>query len=151
MKLGLLTLALLLSTMAAPSRQAGGRGRGAPQPQAATPKQPRRVLVVCKAAGYVHSSIPLTARTIEALGQKTGAWDTVITYDPAVITAGMLRPYDAGVLAGTPGKFLDAPVDAARTTARRQALLDFVRSGKALVGVHAAADTYHGSPDGKGP
>ena len=56
-----------------------------PDTAPATPKQPRRVLVLARAAGFVHSSIPLAARTIEALGQKTGAWTTVITYDPADI------------------------------------------------------------------
>jgi hypothetical protein len=49
------------------------------------PKQPRRVLVLAKAAGFVHSSIPLAARTIEEIGKKTGAWSTTITYDAADI------------------------------------------------------------------
>jgi hypothetical protein len=49
-----------------------------PDSAPAKPKQPRRVLVLARATGFVHSSIPLTARTIEAL--KTGAWNTVITY-----------------------------------------------------------------------
>ncbi len=56
-----------------------------PDAAPAQPKQPRKVLVLAKAAGYVHSSIPLATRTIEALGQKTGAWTTVITYNPADI------------------------------------------------------------------
>jgi hypothetical protein len=54
-----------------------------PDTAPATPKQPRRVLVLGRAAGFVHASIPLTARTIEALGQKTSAWTTVISYDDA--------------------------------------------------------------------
>ena len=36
------------------------------------PRQPRKVLVLGKAAGFVHSSIPLAARTVEELGKKTG-------------------------------------------------------------------------------
>ena len=119
-----------------------------PDAAPAAPKQPRRVLVLAKAAGFVHATIPLTARTIEALGQKTGAWSTVITYDPAAITAANLQQYDAIVLASTTGKFLDDPSDAAATAARRQALLDFVRGGKGLVGIHAATDAYHGNPAG---
>ena len=51
----------------------------------AKPKQPRKVLVLGKAAGFVHSSIPLAGRTIEEMGKKTGAWTTTITYDPADI------------------------------------------------------------------
>ncbi len=39
--------------------------------------------------------------------------------------------------------FLDAPNDTAATEARRKTLLDFVRGGKGLAGIHAAVDTYH--------
>jgi type 1 glutamine amidotransferase len=119
-----------------------------PETAPATPKQPRRVLVLGRAAGFVHASIPLTARTIEALGQKTGAWSTVISYDAADITAASLQQYDAIVLASTTGKFLDDAADAKASESRRKALLDFVRGGKGLVGIHAATDAYHGNPAG---
>ena len=101
------------------------------------------MLVLGKAAGFVHSSIPLAARTIEALGQKTGAWSTTVTYDPAEINEQNLRQYDAIFLASTTGAFLDDPNDPAATAARRKALLDFVRGGKGLAGIHAATDSYH--------
>jgi hypothetical protein len=142
--------------------QGGGRGAAPAQPQVARvtdlmqmmaalpdsapakPKQPRRVLVVARAAGFVHSSIPLAARTIEALGQKTGAWTTVISYDASDVNTNNLKRYDAIFLAGTTGQFLDDPADAAATTARRAALLEFVRGGKGLAAIHAATDSYHG-------
>jgi len=117
-----------------------------PETAPAKPKQPRRVLVLARAEGFVHASIPLAARTIEALGQKTGAWTTVITYNPADITAENLSKYDAVFLASTTGLFLDDPTDAAATAARRKALLEFVRGGKGLAGIHAATDSYHGEP-----
>jgi len=107
------------------------------------PKQPRKVLVLGKAAGFVHSSIPLAARTVEELGKKTGAWSTTITYDPADITAQNLKQYDAVFLDSTTGAFLDDPNDQAATDARRKALLEFVRGGKGLAGIHAATDSYH--------
>jgi uncharacterized protein len=119
-----------------------------PESAPAQPKQARKVLVLAKAAGFVHSSIPLATRTIEALGQKTGAWTTVITYNPADINAENLRQYDAIFLASTTGTFLDDPADAAATAARRAALLDFVRSGKGIAGIHAATDAYHGDLPG---
>ena len=109
----------------------------------ARPRQPRRVLVLARAAGFVHASIPLAAATVEALGSRTGAWSTTITYDAADITADNLRRYDAVFLDSTTGAFLDAKNDAAATTQRRQALLEFVRSGKGLAGIHAATDAYH--------
>lgn len=138
-----------------------GSQRGAAQPQTpdpatvqammaalpdkapAKPLRPRKVLVLAKAAGFVHSSIPLAAKTVEALGTKTGAWATTITYDAADITADNLRQYDAIFLASTTGAFLDDTGNPAVTTVRRQALLDFVHSGKGLAGIHAASDSYH--------
>ena len=52
----------------------------------------------------------------------------------------------------TTGEFLDDPADAAATAARRKALLDFVRGGKGLAGIHAATDGYHrNSAPGAGP
>jgi hypothetical protein len=103
------------------------------------------VLVLGKALGYVHSSIPLAARTIEEMGRKTGAWSTTVTYDPADINQKNLAQYDALFLASTSGPFLDDPEDAAVTAARRQALLDFVRGGKGLAAIHAATVGYYQS------
>jgi len=114
-----------------------------PDKAPAKPRAPRRVLVLGRAAGYVHSSIPLAARTIEEMGKKTGAWSTTITYDAADINEKNLAQYDAIFLASTTGEFLDDPKDAAATAARRKALLDFVRGGKGLAGIHAASDSYH--------
>ena len=114
-----------------------------PDTAPAKPAQPRKVLVLAKAAGFVHSCIPLAAKTVEALGTKTGAWTTTVTYDPAAITAENLKQYDLLFLDNTTGAFLDDPNDAAATAARKKALLEFVRSGKGLAGFHAAGDSYH--------
>jgi type 1 glutamine amidotransferase len=117
----------------------------------AKPRQPRRVLVFAHAAGFVHTSIPLAARTIEEMGRKTGAWTTSVTYDPADVNDANLKQYDAIFLASTTGEFLDEPGDPAATAARRQALLAFVRGGKGLAGIHAASDGYHRNPETASP
>jgi uncharacterized protein len=114
-----------------------------PEKPAAAPQALRRVLVLGRAPGFVHSSIPLSAKMVEYLGDKTGAWMTTITYDAADINADNLKKYDAIFLASTTGEFLDDPKDKTVTAARRQALLDFVKGGKGLAGVHAATDSYH--------
>ena len=121
-----------------------------PEKAPAKPKAPRKVLVLGKAAGFVHSSIPLAAKTVEAMGTKTGAWSTTITYDPADINEQNLKQYDAIFLASTTGAFLDDPNDPAATAARKKALLDFVRNGKGLAGIHAATDSYHEAANGTG-
>src|SRR5690348_5278961 len=88
----------------------------------ATPKQPRKVLVLAKAAGFVHSNIPLAAQTVKEMGEKTGAWSTTITYDPAEITADNLKQYDLIFLDNTTGQFLDDPNNEELTHERRQML-----------------------------
>jgi type 1 glutamine amidotransferase len=125
-----------------------------PRMAPATPKANRRVLVFSRASGFVHSSIPIAARTIEALGtvpvpgepgpgRPTQAWTTVISFDLADITPENLAQYDLVFLNNTTGTFLDDPDDPAGTEARRKALMDFVRSGKGLAAIHSATDSYH--------
>src|SRR5438270_11883447 len=139
----------------------GGFSRGCPQKQFAdpadisammaalpdkpyaTPQRLRYVLVLARAVGWVHTSIPLATKLVEYLGDKTGAWMTTITYDAAGITPENLKQYDAVFLASTTGEFLDDPNDKAATDLRRRALLDVVRGGKGLAGIHAATDSYH--------
>ena len=141
----------------------GGFSRGCPQRQFAnpsdisammaalpdkpfaTPQSLRHVLVLCRAAGWVHTSIPLAAKMVEYLGDKTGAWMTDITYDSAMIAPENLKRYDALFLDSTTGEFLDDPNDKAVSGLRRQALLSFVKGGKGLAGIHAATDSYHTS------
>ncbi|HMF59947.1 MAG TPA: ThuA domain-containing protein [Vicinamibacterales bacterium] len=111
----------------------------------AKPKQPRKILVLGAAQGFVHSSIPLAAKTMEAMGEKTKAWTATVTYDPADINEQNLKQYDAVFLDSTTGCFLDDANDKAATAARRQALMSFVRSGKGIAAIHASTDSYHGT------
>ena len=119
-----------------------------PSAAPARPAKPRKVLVLAATRGFVHSSIPLAAATVEALGNKTKAWTTTVTYNAADITPESLKQYDAVFLDSTTGCFLDEPGDKAATDARRAALLAFVRGGKGLAGVHAATDSYHSNCSG---
>ena len=116
-----------------------------PDKAPAKPQKPQKVLVLARAAGFVHSSIPLAARTVEEMGKKTGAWTATTTYDAADINAQNLKQYDLIFLDSTTGCFLDDPNDKAATDARRAALLEFIRSGKGIAAIHAASDSYHGN------
>ncbi|HEU4939023.1 MAG TPA: ThuA domain-containing protein [Vicinamibacterales bacterium] len=110
--------------------------------------KPHKILVLGHASGFVHSSIPLAAATVDEMGKKLGTWTTVTTYNSADINTENLKQYDLVFLDSTTGCFLDDPTDKAATDARRAALLDFIRSGKGLAGIHAASDSYHGSSCG---
>ncbi len=115
-----------------------------PTTPGAKPLHPRKVLVMghTGAGGFVHASIPLAAKAVEALGNQGGLWTTTVSYDAADINADNLKKYDAIFLDSTTACFLDDP-DPAVTAARRAALLNFVRSGKGIAGIHAASDSYH--------
>jgi type 1 glutamine amidotransferase/mono/diheme cytochrome c family protein/glucose/arabinose dehydrogenase len=127
----------------------------------AKPPHARKILIYGNANGFVHSSIPLGEQAIAALGASTGAWTATISNDPAVFDD--LKDFDAIVLVSTTGRFLlphaDLPNDATpdqrkasdqraihyeqAESQRMQNLLRFVRkSGKGLVGIHAATDAY---------
>ena len=113
-----------------------------PDKAPARPMKPRKVFVFAKANGYAHSNIPLAAFAIKALGDKTGAWSTSVSYKLEDFTSENLAQYDAIVLDNTTGAYLD-DADATATEIRHQALLGFIRGGKGLVLLHAAGDSYH--------
>jgi type 1 glutamine amidotransferase len=115
-----------------------------PKTPGAKPLRPRKVLVMAHtgAGGFVHASIPMAAKTVEALGNQGGLWTTTVSYDPADINTENLKQYDAIFLDSTTACFLD-DADPSVTAARRAAFLKFVRSGKGIVGIHAASDAYH--------
>ncbi len=106
-----------------------------PTTPGAKPMHPRKVLVMAHtgAGGFVHSSIPLAAKAVEALGNQGGLWTTTVSYDAADINADNLKKYDAIFLDSTTACFLDDP-DPSVTAARREAFLNFVRSGKGYRG-----------------
>src|SRR5580700_3256026 len=115
-----------------------------PTTPGAKPMHPRKLLVMAHTGpgGFVHASIPLAAKTVEALGNQGGLWTTTVSYDAADINTNNLKKYDAIFLDSTTACFLDDP-DPSVTAARRAALLNFVRSGKGIAGIHAASDSYH--------
>jgi hypothetical protein len=108
------------------------------------PMHERRLLVMAHtgAGGFVHASIPLAAKAVEALGNQGGLWTTTVSYDAADINTDNLKKYDAIFLDSTTACFLDDP-DPAVTAARRAAFLNFVRGGKGIAALHAATDSYH--------
>src|SRR4051812_3314088 len=118
-----------------------------PDSAPAKPEKPRKVLAFGNASGFVHSSIPLGCTTVQLLGKKTGAYDTVVSFDPAIFTPEKLAEFDAIVLVSTTGNFLDDKSDKDVSEKRRAALLDFVKGGKGVVGIHAACDAFYDWPD----
>jgi type 1 glutamine amidotransferase len=104
----------------------------APATAPARPARPRRILVFSKADGFVHGSIPWGAAAIKILGEKTGAYTATLSDDPAMFDQDQLRLFDAVVMNNNCGNPIADPQ-------RRANLLEFVRRGNGLVGIHCAA------------
>lgn len=125
---------------------------------------PKRVLVVTTTTGFRHSSIPTAEQVIGELAKQSGAFTVEYarlenndakfkgddgkedkTKSHAAIkevlaekmSRAALANYDAIIFANTTG---DLPLP------DRDALLEFVKSGKGFVGLHAATDTFPGFP-----
>jgi type 1 glutamine amidotransferase len=123
---GILVFCTLTSNDAAATRRPDGR---------AAP----RVLYLTHSAGFQHGVLPLSERTLEALGRDSGAFETTISSDPAVISAQNLRGY-AAVIFYTTGEL---PLG----DGQKRALMEFVRGGRGFVGIHSASDTFFKWPE----
>ena len=100
-----------------------------------------------------HKSAPYAAKAMALMGERTGAFAARIEADPAVFRED-LRPFDAIVLANVflEGKLFRSPRDVAakeenRFAQQQKALLDYVRGGGGLVGIHVAAAEAAGWPE----
>ena len=106
--------------------------------QAATPK---KVLVVTVTKGFRHSSIPTAEKILADVGKTSGAFTVDYARNEQEIAEKMtpdaLKQYDGVIFANTTGN-LPLP--------DKQAFIDWIKSGKAFVGMHSASDTFHGFP-----
>jgi len=100
-----------------------------------------KVLVYSGSTGYRHESIPAAVEALKSLGAKAG-YEIVATEDPAVFSAENLAQYKVLVLVSTstdPKK----PDSEWFQGARREALQGFLKAGKGVVALHAAADSHY--------
>jgi type 1 glutamine amidotransferase len=107
----------------------------------AKPAKHRRILVFWRCEGFFHGNgIAAGNLALKLMGEKTGTYETDITADYSAFDAENLAKYDAVVLNNTTHLKLSDEA--------KQNLLDFVRAGKGLVGIHAATDNFYDWPDG---
>jgi type 1 glutamine amidotransferase len=129
----------------------------APETAPAKPAKPRRVLVWGHA--WTHTPNPFAEKAVEILGKKTGAFQAVVSDDPRLLIGDRLPQFDALVLNNIhePEPFLPEDFnkldpekqDAARKLdqAIKQSIIEYVRSGKGLVGIHAATAAFQNWPE----
>ncbi len=111
-----------------------------PEKAPASPVAKRTVLLFKRCRGYRHSSIPVGVKAFEMMGEQTGAFTTEVSDDMAIFSAEKLSRFDAILFISTTK--LDP------TPEQRKALLDFARSGKGIIGIHAATDNFYEWEDG---
>ena len=118
-----------------------------PDTAPAKPKQPRKILIFSKTAGFRHASIPVGIKAITMLGDKTGAYSAYATENEGMFEPAKLKAFDAVVMLNTTGDCLRPKEGTKEEQTKReemlkQSLVAFVADGKGLVGMHAGGDTY---------
>ncbi|MEN8695476.1 MAG: ThuA domain-containing protein [Akkermansiaceae bacterium] len=97
------------------------------------PKKARKVLLFYR-CNYPHSSIATGIATFQKIAAKTSAYSVDITDDPAKFTTANLANYDAVLLNNS------VDWETFMNKNQRGALMEFLKSGKGLIGIHAASD-----------
>jgi uncharacterized protein len=95
----------------------------------AKPKKARTMLVIESLHGMSHNTIPHTNVMLEQFGVKTGAWKTVFDNDLTNLLPANIGKYDAIFLNDIVGEAFADP-------AVRESLLNYVKNGGGLIGIH---------------
>ena len=106
--------------------------------------KPRKILVFWRCEGFFHTSIPVVNEALKIMGQKTGAYEVAVcTDDYSIFTPEKLRQFDVVCLNNT----TNLKFNPKETPERCEALMDFVKNGKGIVGIHAATDNFYDWPE----
>jgi len=111
-----------------------------PAKPVAAPKKSRKLLVFNLCKGFKHGSIPHWDKALEIMGRKTGAFQTVVSSDMAMFKAENLSKFDAVCLNNTTKLGFKEPE-------LRKSLMDFIKGGKGIIGIHAATDNFYNWPE----
>jgi type 1 glutamine amidotransferase/HEAT repeat protein len=115
-----------------------------PDKAVAKPAHPRKMLIFWKCETFFHTVIPVANEALKIMGEKTGAFQvTAVTDDYSVFNAETLKQFDVICFNNTTSLKLDP----SKTPEQCKAIMDFVKSGKGIVGIHAAADNFYQWPE----
>ena len=119
-----------------PSDQRAKIEKAIPAEAPAKRKRPRKLLIFDVNVGYgghpsrFHANLAFTL-----MGKKTGAFETLVSRDPAVFERESLERFDAVFLNNTVGNLFEDPK-------LRQNLMEFVVGGGGLLGVHGTSVAF---------
>ncbi len=108
----------------------------------ARPRQPRRLLVVnlqmrngAPTQGPSFAALPAQNHALTEMGRRTGAYEVTVSNDVEMFRPGRIEQFDAICFCNSLGVLFDDPV-------LKKSLLDFVTSGKGIVGIHDGLATF---------
>ena len=131
-----------------------------PEKASAEPKEKRKLLVFSRTNGFRHKSIETGKIALKHLGEKTGAYEAIISDDLSNFEADNISDFDAICFLSTTQevfspskKELEVMSDdekakaAAYSDELKASLMSFIKGGKGFVGIHAATDTFYKWPE----
>lgn len=115
-----------------------------------------RILFFTKSSGYEHSVIswkkgrPSHAESVLLKIAEQKGWDFTFSKDGRIFDSPELKEFRA-VFFYTTGNLLEVGTDGnpPMSAQGKQALFDFVRSGRGFIGTHSASDTFHTANESK--
>lgn len=125
-----------------------------PQAALVKPEKARKLLVFSVTNGFRHSSIEIGRKALAMMGEKTGAYEAVVSDDLANFEPEKIGEFDAICFLNTTGsvfapkdvnKLPEAEKKAALERAERlkKSFMDHIKGGAGFVGIHSATDTFY--------
>ncbi|MFC1781308.1 ThuA domain-containing protein [Planctomycetota bacterium] len=107
------------------------------------PEQPRKLLIFSLSLGFYHSSIPYWNKSLEIMGEKTGAFTAVVSEDPNIFLPENLKEFDAICFNNT----VRLTFSPETTPEICESIMDFVKGGKGAIAIHAGVDNFYDWPE----
>ncbi|MHC4556902.1 MAG: ThuA domain-containing protein [Planctomycetota bacterium] len=129
----------------------------APEKVPTKPTKPYKVLVWGHT--WTHQPNPYAEKALEILGRKAGVFEAIVSDDPRLLLSDRLSQFDALVMNNIHERDPFLPEDFTQLTeeqkvaarkfdeAVKQSILDYVRGGKGIVGIHAATAAFQNWPE----
>lgn len=129
-----------------------------PNSPTVAPQKPRKVLVFSLSWGYKHKAIPFGKALFRLLGEKTGAYQPVVSDDISLFEPSSLQQFDAVVFNNTNNEiFLPENFDSLsgqkqasalqRDKKLKKSFINFLSAGKGLVVLHAGVASFRKWPE----
>ncbi len=131
----------------------------APEKARVQPEKKRKLLVFNLSYGFVHTSILFGSQAIEIMGNKTGAYETVVSTDISMFEPDKLAQFDAVVFNNTNNElFLPDPEvfkkmspaeqeqALKRDAALKESFVNYLKNGGGLMIIHAGIASFREWP-----